>query len=322
MPLCDYGAACTRRGCVYRHPQKTKNPHHVANEPHLDDDRPVCMPFLADACAFGARCNHYHPPHAEAVALRNRYALRACEWGDACRTSFCLFRHPKSRLAAACPPAAADDGESLPRAEPPTAEPITTVRCDAAATVAHAAAPAPAFGADWAAVASAAGAIKAALPSERSRPAHGMNAKRRVRMPPGLWLEEVARAPAAAFAIADPLARFVEVNRPHERRGAAVPLSVSTCAGSAAVLDLHFQSVRSVAVVLEKLLEPALARHAEAWLLTGSGHHSDSASHQRVVAGGVLHGAVREWLDWWGYSYHEGADARGFSGSFLVLRWQ
>ena len=24
MPMCDYGAACTRKGCIYRHPPKPK----------------------------------------------------------------------------------------------------------------------------------------------------------------------------------------------------------------------------------------------------------------------------------------------------------
>jgi hypothetical protein len=89
MPLCDYGAACTRKGCVYRHPPKTAAP------PEAEE---VCKPFLAGTCQFGQRCRNFHPPPDEVGAWRRKYATTACRYGEDCRNQSCLFWHPWSAL--------------------------------------------------------------------------------------------------------------------------------------------------------------------------------------------------------------------------------
>ena len=90
MPLCDYGAACTRRGCVYRHPPKPK----TTPAPERDADAPVCMAFLAGFCTYGRRCQGQHPPPEVVEQLLQRYARIPCQWSEGCRTAGCLYLHP------------------------------------------------------------------------------------------------------------------------------------------------------------------------------------------------------------------------------------
>jgi len=140
---------------------------------------------------------------------------------------------------------------------------------------------------------------------------------------------------ADAFAIADPIARFEAVNAPHAKRLQAAPLALSLRheadergvrdesnrarrAAGAGVLDMHYQSVRTAPVVLEATLNAALQAHAEVWLITGTGHHTHRASHQRAAVGGVLHATVRTYLEEYGYDFFVGKDKAGHSGAFLV----
>ena len=148
-------------------------------------------------------------------------------------------------------------------------------------------------------------------------------------MPLELWLNDVSRVDAAsAFGVADPLARYEVVNRPHTLREASsgpVPLSLAASHTApphmrrAAVVDLHYLSVRSVEAVLRQVLPGSLAQHAEVWLLAGTGHHTAKGSHQRSEAGGVLRAAVEELLRDAGYAYYIGKDAGGHSGALLVV---
>ena len=87
MPMCSYGAACTRKDCIYRHPPKAPKEQIVKSDE-------ICKPYLAGLCAFGSRCHNRHPPREEAEQLRRRYASTACQWGENCRSEGCLFRHP------------------------------------------------------------------------------------------------------------------------------------------------------------------------------------------------------------------------------------
>ena len=93
MPMCEYGAACTRRDCIYRHPPKGTRPA----EP---ESRDVCLAYLAGACQFGERCRNVHPTEQEACVLIAKYKRTDCQWGDACRTEGCLFLHPHEKVAA------------------------------------------------------------------------------------------------------------------------------------------------------------------------------------------------------------------------------
>ena len=157
-----------------------------------------------------------------------------------------------------------------------------------------------------------------------------------VRMPQELWLGGVARIDASsAFGITDPLARFEAVNEPHVRRAAtnALPRTLAPREAdraalrnggggggtpSVGVLDLHFQSMRTAEVVLDALLPGALRAHAEVWIVTGTGHHTDAASHQRSASGGVLHGAVSDYLADRGHAFYVGKDQNGHSGALLL----
>ncbi|KAL3915941.1 MAG: hypothetical protein SGPRY_007025 [Prymnesium sp.] len=85
MPMCNYGAACTRRDCVYRHPPK-------GSESMRSDE--VCKAFLAGACLYGSKCYCIHPDEDEAERLRQKYAGTPCRWGEECRTQHCLYAHP------------------------------------------------------------------------------------------------------------------------------------------------------------------------------------------------------------------------------------
>lgn len=78
------------------------------------------------------------------------------------------------------------------------------------------------------------------------------------------------------------------------------------------------QSVRTAPLVLDAELPDALAAHPEVWIVTGTGHHTAAASHQRSVAGGVLHATVKEYLQENGYDFYVGRDNAGHSGAFLV----
>ena len=82
---------------------------------------------------------------------------------------------------------------------------------------------------------------------------------------------------------------------------------------------MHYQSVRTAPVVLDATLAAALEHSREVWLVTGTGHHTDKASHQRSMAGGVLHATVHEYLLSHGYTFHPGKDAAGHAGAFLVV---
>ena len=90
MPMCTYGLACTRKGCVYRHPPRTAA---AAQKPSAESVEP-CKPFIAGICQFGSRCHNYHPPEDEVLRLREKYARMACKWGDKCRSEACLYSHP------------------------------------------------------------------------------------------------------------------------------------------------------------------------------------------------------------------------------------
>ncbi|KAH8075566.1 hypothetical protein JL721_1580 [Aureococcus anophagefferens] len=81
MPMCQYGASCTRKGCVYRHPPKPAKKA-VKNVE-------ICVHFIGGACSFGDKCANRHPGKAEAARFRETCAPIACagrsgEGGDEC----------------------------------------------------------------------------------------------------------------------------------------------------------------------------------------------------------------------------------------------
>jgi hypothetical protein len=92
---------------------------------------------------------------------------------------------------------------------------------------------------------------------------------KKVRIPQALWVADTERNPAL-FNIADPLERYTEVNKFRTAKG---------------VIDLHFQSTRTVTVVLDSELPKELAGKAgKAWVITGTGHHVSKNTHQKAGA--------------------------------------
>lgn len=101
VPKCAYGAACTRKGCAYRHPTRTmiadspeKGSRAVYESYHEDPSSQICKPFLANLCTYGSKCLNRHPGPEEAESVRLKYKQKPCSYGDECQTEGCLYFHP------------------------------------------------------------------------------------------------------------------------------------------------------------------------------------------------------------------------------------
>lgn len=122
------------------------------------------------------------------------------------------------------------------------------------------------------------------------------------RIPQDMWNPNENRD-ASAFHIPDPMERYETVAATVARRD---------------VIDLHFQSTKTFPVVLVSVLPEKLAEFEEVWVVTGTGHHVGSKTHQK--GGGALERAVNAWLTEEGYSFKAGRDRNGMGGAVLVKR--
>mmetsp|Transcript_64982 Transcript_64982/g.209302 ORF Transcript_64982/g.209302 Transcript_64982/m.209302 type:complete len:947 (-) Transcript_64982:12-2852(-) len=95
VPECRYGAACTRRDCIFRHPSKKEK----QQAPHQEKTDKICFAFVAGGCAFGRLCHDRHPDEASCRTIRERYGKIDCQWGRNCRTEGCLYQHPSDEPA-------------------------------------------------------------------------------------------------------------------------------------------------------------------------------------------------------------------------------
>jgi len=121
-----------------------------------------------------------------------------------------------------------------------------------------------------------------------------------VRIPQNLWSPFYNRS-SNAFHISDPIGRYKEVSSSTKRSD---------------VIDLHFQSIKTFPVVLSTVLPEKLRDRHEVWIVTGSGHHVNSNSHQK--GGGILENAVIGWLASNEYTFFKGRDKNGYGGACLV----
>ena len=150
------------------------------------------------------------------------------------------------------------------------------------------------------------------------------------RIPQDLWNAHENRD-SSVFHIADPLERYRQVAATttfHRNAAASKTLGL---------IDLHFQSTKTFATVLDAVLPTELERHQDeqgeggggVWIVTGTGHHVGTRTHQK--GGGALESAVLEYLvdhgyhnetDGLGYTYRvfRGRDANGHGGAILVQR--
>lgn len=124
-----------------------------------------------------------------------------------------------------------------------------------------------------------------------------------VKIPQDLWNPHENRD-AAAFYIEDPLERYYHV--------------MSATYHDESVIDLHFQSLKTYATVLAKVLPERLELAEQVWIVTGTGHHVGSRTHQK--GGGALESAVLQWLVDQGYQVFRGKDKNGQGGALLVKR--
>lgn len=124
-----------------------------------------------------------------------------------------------------------------------------------------------------------------------------------VRIPQDLWNPHENRD-AAAFYIEDPLERYHHV--------------MASTYHDESVIDLHFQSLKTYAAVLETVLPQRLELAEQVWIVTGTGHHVGSRTHQK--GGGALESAVLQWLADQGYRVFRGKDKNGQGGALLVKR--
>lgn len=69
MMMCSYGAACTRKDCVYRQPKP--------GDASMQTDK-LCLAFVGGVCTYGNKCFKIHPPPMEAEMIRERYKNIPC----------------------------------------------------------------------------------------------------------------------------------------------------------------------------------------------------------------------------------------------------
>jgi len=271
VPECRYGAACTRRDCIFRHPPKKEK----QATPQQEKSDKVCFAYVAGRCAFGKFCHDRHPDEASCATIRDRYNKIDCQWGRICRTDGCLYRHPSDEPVGPVMPIVPARPQPAVYAAGPTIVQNQT-QVDAVRAKATA------------------GRIEVLpIPKAISQAADLRD--------------------TSAFDISDPLDRFAAVN------------ARNTGTQSAALLDLHFQSVQTVGPVLDDVLPERLKMFQQGgvWLVTGalSGAAAAANSVQRAppaLQGGGLFDAVREYLVRHRYEFAIGQDDAGTPSAFLV----
>jgi hypothetical protein len=129
-----------------------------------------------------------------------------------------------------------------------------------------------------------------------------------VPIPKEVWLPSTANSDCFHL-YPNAIERFKAVNNHHSSYLASV--SIPLCfdsyrnndndiknkrGGKVALLDVHFQSAKTITPVLNRFLIPAVKKSDEVWIITGSGHHV-TVGHQRREGGGVLFNAVKRYLE-------------------------
>ena len=255
---------------------------------------PVCRHLLQDGC-YRRDCQFSHDidGHTCVFWMRGR-----CGKGDSCP-----FRHgfDEKALEAVMPPATTEEQfPSLVTGEDPplSSTPTTTFTSNTQGSIWS-----RTSSTSFAQVASQAGPPDSAFPSLTSLSKKTSSQSiRRVEIPQDLWSAHENRD-STVFYIADPLERYRAVSSTVRRKN---------------VIDLHFQSSKTFSVVLETILPQKLANHSEVWIVTGTGHHVGSRTHQK--GGGALENIVTQWLTENGYKFARGRDRNGLGGALMVQR--
>ncbi|KAL7456796.1 hypothetical protein ACHAWC_008555 [Mediolabrus comicus] len=158
---------------------------------------------------------------------------------------------------------------------------------------------------------------------------------RPVAIPKEVWLPDTANSDYFHM-YPNPIERFNAVNAYHKPHLSTVKIPLcfdnhatnNSKGGKVALLDVHFQSAKTVIPVLNRFLPKAIAANNEVWIVTGSGQHV-GVGHQRRESGGVLFNAVKKYLeeheDELGLEFRIGKDTSGgknkvSGGAFLVRK--
>mmetsp|Transcript_32950 Transcript_32950/g.71305 ORF Transcript_32950/g.71305 Transcript_32950/m.71305 type:complete len:912 (+) Transcript_32950:402-3137(+) len=322
-PVCRHllNGGCYRSDCQFSH----------------DVDGHTCMFWLRGRCTKGAGCQFLHGfcaklldgintdflPGPEAVAQDGQYSLGAAPYDNGPIQTGNLLQYnstmayPQTRSTATAPkPLGGGTFASSPFASPslkPAAPGPQAADFGSFSLAAGGEGPGPvpaqtsSSGSSFANVASSGyddtSSFAQPVDSGRTYKA-GASSKQYASIPQDLWHASEHRD-SSVFHIADPLERYNEVASVNPRQD---------------VIDLHFQSVKTFPVVLSTILDGKLRDHGEVWVVTGSGHHVDTSSHQK--RGGILEEAVNSWLDSYAYDYVRGRDRNGYGGAVLVKRQQ
>mmetsp|Transcript_21858 Transcript_21858/g.41344 ORF Transcript_21858/g.41344 Transcript_21858/m.41344 type:complete len:488 (-) Transcript_21858:70-1533(-) len=255
---------------------------------------PVCRHLLNDGC-YRRDCQFSHDidGHTCVFWLQGR-----CGKGASCP-----FRHgfDEKALEAVMPPASTEEQYPplVTEEDPPlSSTPTTTSTSNTQGSIWS-----RTSSTSFAQVASQGGPPDSAFPSlSLTSKMTTLKNIRRVDIPQDLWNAHENRE-AAVFYIADPLERYHAVSSTVRRQN---------------VIDLHFQSTKTFSVVLQSILPSKLADHSEVWIVTGTGHHVGSRTHQK--GGGALENVVVDWLTEHGYKFARGRDRNGLGGALLVQR--
>lgn len=171
--------------------------------------------------------------------------------------------------------------------------------------------------------------------------ANGEQKRKSVVIPKEVWLPSTANSDCF-HSYPNPIERFNSVNQHHKSYLASVTIpkcfedadsdptnrDKSKSGGKVALLDVHFQSAKTITPVLNHFLNQALKCNDEVWVVTGSGHHV-AVGHQRREGGGVLFNAVKKYLEErekeMSLEFRIGKDTSGgknksSGGAFLVRR--
>jgi len=143
-------------------------------------------------------------------------------------------------------------------------------------------------------------------PSAVSTPSPSNNSRTSptfAKIPMELWTVSPHRN-SSMFNITDPIKRYHEVSLCHIRKD---------------VLDLHFQSLKTLPVVLKAILPGKLRECGEVWIVTGNNNQHVSKGNKG--GGGVLEKAVVTWLKREGYVFLKGRDKHGCGGALLVKHY-
>ena len=87
MPLCNFGLACKRPNCVYRHPKGSGN-NNIQQK-----NEEICVAHVLNKCPYGKKCVKKHISEEDAIKLIEKNSVIPCRYGLKCLNEDCLFFH-------------------------------------------------------------------------------------------------------------------------------------------------------------------------------------------------------------------------------------